>query len=171
MSPRRRMDTDTPQARGLSITLDKETLEMVDARDSGGRSATIRRMLGWYAAIVELERPELSEGEWSAIRDVLNGTFLAVEPGALRMMAGALAIEVDDALPDGLAEKWHVDGGALVTRLSEMSFSERVAVIDDAIRFWNGVARDGVGDAVVVSCEPNDDEPGLVNAERKTGRG
>ena len=53
--------------------------------------------------------PELSEGEWNFLRDMLNATLL--EPAsAIRF----LWMSAEANLADGLAEKWEVDGPGLV---------------------------------------------------------
>lgn len=132
-----------------SIAVTPETAAIIDPRSAGmDRSTVIRILLGWYAEIVRRERPALAEAEWNAIRDALNGTWLLAEQADVGLLAGGLPVEIADACRlEGLAEKWAVDGAALVAQLDALGFAARLAVIDDAVRFWAAVAAEqGRGD-------------------------
>lgn len=124
---------------GTSVLFTEETLAILATRSGKvlDRSTTMRILLGWYNEIVLRERPEFADPEWNAIRDALNGTWLLAEGGQLGMLAAGLPIEFADACRlDGIAEKWGIDGSSLVARLSALGFAARVAILDDAIRFW-----------------------------------
>jgi len=125
-----------------SMWLDPATEGIISARNRrhGERSETIRILLGWYDEMVRRARPELADKEWNAIRDAMNGTWLLAEVGSLGMLASGLPLELHDAcrLTD-LGRKWEIDGPSLVKRLAAMPFAERVAVIDDVVRFWASV--------------------------------
>lgn len=111
----------------------------VDARRTPGQSAgeIARRDLDRYYAILaaELARLDLSEAEWSAVVDALNGSLLDANTARL------LWAEIDDALPDGLAGKWGIDGPALVGKLRTLSPAGAMAVVDTAERYWTAVSR------------------------------
>lgn len=74
---------------------------------------------------------QLSEDEASLIVDALNG--MLTEPHTAHL----LWAEIDDAITgDGLAEKWSVDGQALVARLRALTPFAALAVSDAAERYW-----------------------------------
>jgi hypothetical protein len=134
---------DAPEYRrgafNTSIALDNALLAIVDARtgSNGGRSVVIRALISGYAEIVRRERPELDAAEWNAIRDALNGMWLLAEQSGIGMLASGLPHELADACRlEGLAEKWTIDGPALVRKVEALGFAARVAVLDDVLRFW-----------------------------------
>lgn len=108
--------------------------EAADARSRPGkRNLTAARDLERYYSLLaaELAGIELSEAEASLVCDALNGTLF--EPHTIRL----LWAEVDDAIRhDGLAEKWGVDGPALVERLRSLTPGQAYALVDAVERFW-----------------------------------
>lgn len=113
--------------------------EPLAARAEAGqsRNAIAARDLERYYAILasELARLDLSEAAWSAIYDALNGSLLDAAT------ARFVWAEIEDALPDGLAEKWGIDGPALVAELRALSLAGSLAVVDAAERYWAAVGR------------------------------
>lgn len=91
----------------------------------------------YYELLVRLlARIELSDGEAFLIVDVLNATSSDVRS------AGMLWAEIDDGIAlEGLADKWGVDGPALVAKVRGWNLAECLAVVDAAERFWVGVER------------------------------
>jgi len=73
---------------------------------------------------------DLKEGEALLICDALNGTH--IDPTLARL----LHAEIEDALEDGLAEKWMVDGETLVMLLRNMTLLQRMAICDAVERWW-----------------------------------
>lgn len=115
---------------------------MSDTLDLGGGdslSGTINRLADRYYEIVRRSRIDLSPGELDAVRDALNG-WLA-EPAAT--IAGGPALEVEDALPDGLAERHGIDGPALVAKLRGLTYAQEVALVDAVEQYWRTVSADG----------------------------
>jgi hypothetical protein len=51
------------------------------------------------------------------------------------------ALVRDEGKGGGYADKWKVDGEALVERLHSMSYMELLAVVDAVERFWQGSYR------------------------------
>ena len=85
----------------------------------------------YYAALRhELCAAHLSEGEAAALCEVLHGTFVDAES------AWSLPVEVEDALGDGLADRWEIDGPVLVARLQAMPWSRLLAIVDAVERWW-----------------------------------
>jgi hypothetical protein len=124
-----------------SISLQLDTAQAVALRQESDRdrSTIINRSLGRYFWLLDQARrrlaAELSDGEIGLILDALNGTMFA-EPFSIQIVP----VEIEDALPDGLAEKWEVDGPALVKKLEAMDYWHLVALVDAVERWWNRVA-------------------------------
>lgn len=78
-----------------------------------------------------LAQVQLSMGEASLIVDALNGSVRDEH------LAQALDYEISDSLQDGLAEKWKIDGPALVAQIRGWSLLQRMAVVDGVERFWS----------------------------------
>lgn len=99
----------------------EESLGLVAARD-----------LARYYALLARERraAELSRAEALALIDALGGWF--ADPAD----APFLWLEVADALPDGLAAKWGIDGPALVAKLQALPPGQAQALVDAAERWW-----------------------------------
>lgn len=97
-------------------------------------SKTVNRALDRYAEIMRRERVEklFSEAEWSALRDMLNGTIS--EPAA--MIRGSLAQGWDDSIEDGIAEKWAVDPAAMAGKLRALTYPQEVSVIHSVEQWW-----------------------------------
>jgi hypothetical protein len=123
-----------------SFTLTPKNLDRLAARiGKGSRSDLLERILTEYFDILDegLTRAQakLTRAEASAILDVQNGTI--TQPVTL-WLDGALAHQIHDALPDGIAGKWGFDGPALVAKLHSLSQIEHLALVDWAARFWDG---------------------------------
>ena len=97
-------------------------------------SKTVNRALDRYAEIMRRERVEklFSEAEWSALRDMLNGTIS--EPAG--MIRGSLAQGWDDSIEDGIAEKWAVDQAAMAGKLRALTYPQEVSVIHFVEQWW-----------------------------------
>ena len=135
------------KAQRFSITMPPSTLEQIAARQarqgeeqSYDRSAVIARSLDRYfyalAAARRGLRSRFGKNELGLIIDVANGALFA-SPCAI----GFLEHEVAAALADGGAERWHVDGPALMKKLKALSYVEKLALIDAAERWLNRAGR------------------------------
>lgn len=131
---------DTMPASKISITIG-DVLGEIDARGERGaanRSGVIDRDLTRYYEILRYGRQSLRErlstAEISAILDNLNGVWLS-EPVSIRLIHANVA----DGLEEGLAEKWKIDGPALVEKLKSLTFAESCALADAVERWWNRV--------------------------------
>ena len=104
--------------------------------NNGGGSGLSHRLAQIGDRYLELLRrtdlPALTDAEMSALRDVNNGTWH--EPAA--MIRGALWLGIEDSLPDGIAEKWDIDGGALVEKLRVLTFAQEVKLLEMIERWW-----------------------------------
>src|SRR5690606_16279087 len=87
--------------------------------------AALKKLQEYFIALdTALRSIRLTEGEAMLIADALNGTLMDETNAYL------LGAEIDDSLEDGLAEKWNVDGRALVARLRELSLIQCLAILD-----------------------------------------
>ena len=131
----------------LSITIPAHTLAHVEARQarsgeeqSYDRSAVIAKSLDRYFYALSAARRGLRErfsaAEQGLLIDVMNGALFA-SPCAI----GFLEHEVAAALIDGAAERWHVDGPALMKKLKALSYVEKLALIDAAERWLHRAGR------------------------------
>ncbi len=132
--------------RKLSISLDDSLVRQVALRgmeppaetDDVDRvpSPLLATQLERYYALMARDRARLrrllSADEVALICDACNGTLWQPESIPL------LYAEIEDALQDDLADKWRVDGPALVAKLKAMSAGELFALVDAVERFWNG---------------------------------
>jgi hypothetical protein len=121
--------------------LEDDLLARVDTLppDRAGMSRVGQRDLARYYYHINLALSHLTftQAEASLIVDVMNGTLTEPHTAAL------LWASVDDALEDGYAAKWGVDGKqaqALVARLRALTPFESLAICDACERFWNRVA-------------------------------
>lgn len=108
---------------------------------SGGESlsGSINRVADRYYEVVRRSRIDLSPAELNAVRDALSG-WLA-EPAAT--ISGGPALEVEDALADGLAERHGIDGPVLVAKLRGLTYAQEVSLVDSVEQHWRSVAPDG----------------------------
>ena len=116
-----------------------------DADSGESLSGRITLIVDRYADIVSRHTPALSEGEWKAVMDVMNGYFAGIgNPDAPRWIWAS----VSDACTGDLAEKWQIDGPALVEKLRAMDYAAGVAVSEIARRFWSRCPSIGIDDAL-----------------------
>lgn len=121
--------------KGSSVYLQESTISLLQERNIGQdllatlANREIRRLYALYADA--LRSVNLSHAEALALCDVLNGTFMDETTARL------LWAEVEDACRmEGLADKWGIDGPALVAKLKAMSLVQCMAIIDAATRAW-----------------------------------
>ena len=119
----------------IEYRVTEELLQQIQSRVGMGSGTSLiarRDLERYYQALPdEMRDIQLSQDEMSLLRDALNGVLH--EPHTYRLLWAG----VDDAIRhEGLAEKWHVDGEALVTRLRDMTPGQTMAIIDAVERYW-----------------------------------
>jgi hypothetical protein len=94
-----------------------------------------------YAEIVRRARirAQFSDAELNAFRDCCNGHWFA--PAA--HIDGAVLANFEDALVDGLAQKWNIDTAATSAKLRALAYPDQVALAEDIEAFWRAVATAG----------------------------
>lgn len=110
-------------------------VQRVLAGHGENRSGRLNTVAERYAYVVERDCPTLSEAQWCAICDALNGYWMdAGDSGAGVRLAWA---EIEDAdRLNGLGQKWGVDAHALATLLRDSTAGQQVAVAEIVQRFW-----------------------------------
>lgn len=96
------------------------------------QNAVVQRDLDRYytALALGLSSVDLTPGEAMLIIDSHNGTWIDLNAAQM------LPYQIEDSLQDGLAEKWEIDGPALVKKLSGYSLAQRLAILDGVERWW-----------------------------------
>ncbi len=112
-----------------SEILDRELAARSD--ESLSVHTVAKRDLERYYEMLQRSLPSFTQGEAMLLVDVLNGTL------HLSYSMHLIWAEVSDALKEGYAEKWEVDGTALVEKLRELTPFECMAVADAVERAWN----------------------------------
>lgn len=115
-----------------TVYLSDQALEIIgpDPESLAGR---INSIIIRYGEVARRHCPSFSVGEWCAIFDTLNGTWLMAEHGNTDP-ARYLWAEVSDN--EGIGDKWSINQTALVERLRGMSYAENIAIIEAVTRFW-----------------------------------
>ena len=123
-----------------NINIGAATAAALDARRRDGETRTSRLdtdLADYYSLLADgmrTARLALSPAEASLILDVQNGTIAS--PIA-SWAGGALAHQVSDGIAlDGLAEKWGIDGSALVAKLDKIGDVPCIALVDWAAGVW-----------------------------------
>jgi len=114
-----------------TMRFEQHIIAMLDER--GQRSVVANRDLERLYTLYDraLRRTGLTLDEACLICDALNGSLYDART------SGLLPAGVRDAIQlDGLAEKWGVDGDALVQKLSALDEFSCMAIIDAAERVW-----------------------------------
>ncbi|RIH81888.1 hypothetical protein [Calidithermus roseus] len=121
----------------VTVRLSREQAQALEARAAawgGSIHAAAGEILERYLYLVASELRDLagqfSLAEVSLLADVVNGWH--IEPHTV----GLLWAEVADALEEGYAEKWQVDGPVLVARLRNLTYGQTLALTDALQRWW-----------------------------------
>ena len=127
----------TSTAKRFTVHLPAHALEALGMDPDQGLSGRISETALRYRALLDDAVPTLTEGQWCAVCDALNGYWLLMESrdGWSDPVRTAWA-NVADADGDGLGEKWNVDALALAKTLEAMPYVQQAAVCDVVRRFW-----------------------------------
>lgn len=120
----------------ISVRLPDDFTAKLEER--GDRAGVIRSTLDRYWDLLQRARPALREkfsaAELSLIADASNGTIYDT------WSIPALWMGIEDSINlDGTADKWSVDGPALVDKLKALTPAESHALVDAVERFWHAV--------------------------------
>lgn len=139
----------------ISFRPGESLLAALETRTGDGPAhGTAKRDLERYYDLLarDVRRLTLSEAEIMLLLDVSNGTLW--EPTSIPL----LYAEVENALQDGVEQKWGVDGLALVGKLRALSLGQTYALVDGLERAWKALGEhDGDLKAAAVAA-------GLVRA-------
>lgn len=94
---------------------------------ASSQSGSIARACDRYAEIIAATPlPTFERSEWALIMEACLGTLWEPAANIRYLWQG-----VEDALADGLAEKWGVDGAALIERLKQLPFAEELRIVHE----------------------------------------
>lgn len=124
-------------AKRTSTYLSNHTVDILDAAMGvgGSRSGEINKCIDRYNEVIRRHRgveAQFSEAELNALRDVYNGCI--AEPAAT--ISGGLAMELEDSLPEGVAEKWGIDVPALLAKLRALPYADELAMVAGIEAWW-----------------------------------
>jgi hypothetical protein len=82
-------------------------------------------------------RDQFSGDEQALVADVLNGILYCDSSAPAEVWQ-----DIEDAVRhEGVAQKWSVDGPALVVKLRALSYTDACAFVDSVECFWNRISR------------------------------
>lgn len=122
----------------LSITLAPRLCQEIALRGDVCSGVIGQGLARYYALLREARgrlREQLTPTELSAILDVLNGHWWSEQLCVVEIWA---TIE-DGCRLDGLAQKWNIDGPALIAKIKRLDLVAVHALADACIRFWHRV--------------------------------
>lgn len=127
----------------LNVSLPGPVVDALKLRNDGNLSGALSRTVMRYMAVLAYERRELrgqfSKQECALILDACNGVAF-MDALSVRLLPNG----VQDAIEmDSLDAKWAVDGPALVAKLKETTFSQRMTLVDAVQRWWNLTTQPG----------------------------
>ena len=120
--------TAVQSGKKLTIYLTGQSLAAIKRMGGGDNlSGAINRSL---ERLGELQRRVrlghlFSEAEQNAIQDACMSWW--AEPAST--IAQGITLEVEDALEDGLADQWLIDGPHLVSKLKNLSYAEELSIV------------------------------------------
>lgn len=118
-----------------SIYVGPPLQRLVEERADEGHppTAVVNVAADRYLSTLKRHQPQLAATEWMLVFDAQNGV---VQDRAAESLTGLWA-NVEHAMrSEGLAEKWAVDGRALIEKLKALDYAGTVALADAAERFW-----------------------------------
>lgn len=97
------------------------------------RSGRLNTVAERYIDIIARDCPALTEAEWCAVCDALNGYWMEGGDMGIRM---AWAEVADADRLTGLGKKWGIDAQALAEHMQCMSAGGQAALAEVVERFW-----------------------------------
>lgn len=126
-----------------SFTLYEKAIEVLDQRSAsnpqgyvmgeGTRnySKAIGELIDRYDYIVKHNVPKFSAGEWKIIVEAIGGQL--VEAWAIGHVTAGI---VDSISLDGAAERFEVDGEAMIKKLKKLGYVQKLAMVDVVECYW-----------------------------------
>lgn len=101
---------------------------LVLLQGKGSLSGRVTTIIDRYHEMVRRTRIErhFSQAEMACVLDACMNWLAEPAPTVF----GGAALEVEDSLADGIAEKWGVDGGALLSKLKALTPGQEVALVE-----------------------------------------
>jgi hypothetical protein len=138
-----------------SIYVGAPIAQLLELMGDDNVSGILNTAVSRYLAMVDASQPIFAEAEWLAVCDVLNGT-LVDDKMWIRHSGMLMAQEMQDSAPDGVYEKWGIDGPALCKKLAALPLVQSLAVLHVVTAFWTHTdlqAGDALALAGVITAE------------------
>lgn len=122
-----------------SIYVGHELRDAIGVVGPGELSARINRIGDRYAEILRRQKIPMrfTEAELNLLKDSFNGVIH--EPAT---SIRGISTGVQDSIElDGLAEKWGVDGPALIAKLQGLDYVGEVALVEYVEAYWARVSQ------------------------------
>ncbi len=112
-------------------------------------STVINTVADRYKVIIERNMPTLTESEWLALMDILNGYMTDNITQAVNGIIWSLR---DSINLEGLDNKWDLPED-FVGRIEAMSFEQRLAIIHTGERFWSFAGKTENYNEMLLQCD------------------
>jgi hypothetical protein len=89
-----------------------------------------------YQEICRRHCPKLTQSEWLAVLDALNGVWLQSSIHDAGLLTGIWASVYDADRLGGLGAKWGCDAKALSEHIRDYDYATTVALVDAVERWW-----------------------------------
>lgn len=125
----------------MTFLLPEDVSREIEERTEHSRDKTrvVRHALSRYFTLLQHARiglrPRFTKNECAIVLDAMNG--LAGDFVHQQMLAGNVA---DAIALEGLDKKWGIDKDELLGKLSALTYTETVAILDACEQWWNRVA-------------------------------
>ncbi len=129
----------------ISVYVGEQMLSALSNREREGEglSGLVNSIVDRYWRCCERSMPELKLGEWCCIFDALNGCWM--QEFAESLPTYLIAEVADHIKLNGAAQKWAINGEALLGKLVALDYAQAMAVWDAAERFWRDKSNDPPG--------------------------
>ena len=121
--------------RRLSLHLPQVALDALSPGPDDTLAGRITEVALRHRALLTEATPSLTEAQWCACADALNGYWLLCE-SAEPTADPVRHVWAEIADTDGLGDKWNIDAQALSELLVDMPYAAQAAVCDVVRRFW-----------------------------------
>lgn len=131
--------------------LQKALLDRTDDRNTFNSlgNLLLERYFALVRSRVRVIRKTFTEPELQAFLDAANGTdWNPIEVGIQ-----TVALELSDAFEDGLADKWNIDGAAMLAKIEAVDNLTIVALIDFAEYAWRNAGRLKFGEPYLILAD------------------
>jgi hypothetical protein len=112
---------------------------LLDMRGDENLTRTLETAVQRYLSVIEHSLPGFTDAEWCCVFDGLLGVWISDDSSVF-----AIGEEVAEAIDmDRLDSKWGVDGKEMKSRLAELSYAEKQALVE-MTEIFRGSQKEGL---------------------------